>query len=199
STVMNVLLGRQRGPDDLGGNPERVDQHGVGGLERRDHLPRPHVLERDEQRRAVRGQVLADLVGVLLVERTGFRDADLRERGALLVEILDREGRHDAVRVLHDEEQVEDPDRPVVHELFDRRCYPAGELVAGEADDVDIDGSHFHGLSFGWSGRSLTGVWRTRLESAVDHGIATASITSSRTVERESDWSLTGSEVDADA
>ena len=66
-----------------------------------------------------------------------------RESSATLVEILESQASsRRRVLVLHHEEQVEDLDRPIVHELSDRGCYTARELVA-EANDVDVDRADF--------------------------------------------------------
>ena len=56
-------------------------------------------------------------------------------------------GRHDAVCVLHHEEQIEYSDRAVLHELHDRRGDAPAELVARKADDVYVDGADCHDLS----------------------------------------------------
>ena len=57
------------------------------------------------------------------------------------------ERRHDAVRILHHEEQIEHSDRAVLHEIQDRRRDTPGELVAGKTNDVDVDGADCHDLS----------------------------------------------------
>ena len=57
------------------------------------------------------------------------------------------ERRHDAVCILHHEEQIEHSDRAVLHELQDRRGDTPGELVARKTNDVDVDGADCHDLS----------------------------------------------------
>src|SRR5829696_7901142 len=132
---------------DVCGNPDRIDQHSVGSLEGVDYLPGPEVLECDQHGRAVRREIVADLLGILVPQRTRLRDVDGEELRTLIVEVRSLERRHDALRILHDEEQIEHSDRAVLHEVQNRRGDPPGELVARKANDVDINGADCHGFS----------------------------------------------------
>ena len=110
-----------------------------------DEVLHPGVLVGDEERRAVGRQVLGDLVGVLLVQGAGLDDVDLREGCALGAEVLDGEGGDVAVGVLDHEQDVNDADDALADLVEDGRHDLAAELVAREADDVDVDGTEWHG------------------------------------------------------
>ena len=64
---------------------------------------------------------------------------DVEER-LQLVHLVDLEGAHVAVGVLHDEEQIAQPDHALLHEVRQRRGERAVELVAGEAEDHVLGG-----------------------------------------------------------
>ena len=77
----------ESGFDDLGRDPDRVDQDSVRSLQGVDHLRGPEVLECDQEGRAVGRQIVADLLGVLGPQRTRLRDVDGEEGRALLVDV----------------------------------------------------------------------------------------------------------------
>src|SRR5687768_17437899 len=141
-------LGRvERGCHDVDRDPDRVDHDRIRSLEGVDQLRGPQVLECDEQGRAVRGEVVTDLLGVLRPERTRLRDVDSEEGRAFLVDVRSLERRHGAVCILHHEEEIKHSNRAVLHELQDRRGYPPGELVARKTDDVHVYGADCHDVS----------------------------------------------------
>src|SRR5262249_41984522 len=143
----DLALGHRR-LDDLDRDPDLGDHHRVRPLQGGGGTRRPEVLEGDQERRAVRGKVVADLLGVLLVQGAWLGDVDLEESGTLLVEIFGLDDRDDTLGVLAHEQKVDDADRAVLNELQDRRGDTPGELVARKANDVDVDGTDFHVLSF---------------------------------------------------
>ena len=114
-----------------------------------DDLGRPEVLERDQQRRAVQaGRSSLDLLGILgtrarLAARRRWRGRrrppSPMSAAASVVTTPSR--------VLAQEEQVEDPDGAVLDELQDGGRDAPAELVAREADDVDVDRPDCHARS----------------------------------------------------
>ena len=99
---------------------------------------------------------------------------DVEER-LQLVDLVDLDGADVAVGVLHDEQQVAQPDQALVHEVGQRRGERAVELVAGEAED------HVLGGCCSWSSSRLSvvvlydliraqhrSVTRTRVKTATE-------------------------------
>src|SRR5512132_1417079 len=81
---------------DVDRDPDRVDQHGVRLPQGVDNFPDPEVLVGDEESRAVRREVVADLLGVLMSQRTRLGDVDRQEGRALLADVRRLEGRYEA-------------------------------------------------------------------------------------------------------
>ena len=149
------------GPDDVVANTTSADgrRQSRGGTSplyvgpsdgvqtRVDQLRGPAVLECDQEGRAVGREVVADLLGILMPQRTRLGGVDREEGRALLVDVRGLQCRHGAVCILHHEEEIEHSNRSVLHELQDRRRDPSGELVARKTDDVYVDGANCHDVS----------------------------------------------------
>ena len=71
--------------DDVGRDADLVDRHRARACERTDEVLHPGVLVGDEQGRAASGNVVGDLVGVLLVQSAGRVHVDLGEGSVLLI------------------------------------------------------------------------------------------------------------------
>ena len=103
------------------------------------------------------GEVVGDLLGVLGAEGARLVHLTATNAGADLgVEVL-----RAAIVVMtpsasfDDEQQVEDAHRAALDELHQGRRDPAGELVAGKADDDDVNGADGHACLLGevWADR----------------------------------------------
>ena len=92
-------------------------------------------------------QVIVDLFGILGTQRARLRDVDGKVRRPLLADLGSLEPRHDAVGILAQEEQIEDSDGAILDELQDRGRDAPAELVAREADDVDVERPDCHARS----------------------------------------------------
>ena len=93
-------------------------------------------------------QLLLSSIPLASTERAWMADVDGEEtRTRLGVQVRRLDRGDDAVRVLHDEEQVDHADGASVDELHQGRGYPTRELVARESDDDHVDRADSHGAS----------------------------------------------------
>src|SRR5262245_3707340 len=117
--------------------------HGLG------ELRRPDVLEDEQPRGRVGLESLRRQGDVLFVQERRVDVCDVGHRGSLVVgiELAELSGRHIALLVLEDEDEVEDADGLVFDELGQRRDDLALELVTWERNDEVLDRTNAHWLA----------------------------------------------------